>query len=99
MFVFVEAQYAQENRIKFIPCLMEKSFRAQSWLGIIKGSNVHIDFSEPDNFRESFEELIREITFVEKKLSLRPRTYQNKTTKQKSNILLFFHFRRSYAST
>lgn len=69
----LEAQYAQENRIKFIPCLMEKSFRAQSWLGIIKGSNVHIDFSEAENFKRSFEELIREITFVEGKLSLQPR--------------------------
>lgn len=54
---------------------MEKSFRAQSWLGIIKGSNVHIDFSEAENFKRSFEELIREITFVEGKLSLQPRTY------------------------
>ncbi|CAF1447334.1 unnamed protein product [Rotaria sordida] len=50
----LEAEYAAENRIKFIPCLMEQSFRAQSWLGIIK-------------------ELIRQITYVEKKLSLQPR--------------------------
>ncbi|CAF0804708.1 unnamed protein product [Rotaria sp. Silwood1] len=69
----LEAEYAAENRVKFIPCLMEKSFRAESWLGIIKGSNVHIDFSSPEDFDESLEELIRQITFVEKKLSLQPR--------------------------
>ncbi|CAF3657426.1 unnamed protein product [Rotaria sordida] len=69
----LEAEYAAENRIKFIPCLMEQSFRAQSWLGIIKGSNVHIDFSSSEDFDQSFEELIRQITYVEKKLSLQPR--------------------------
>ncbi|CAF2708983.1 unnamed protein product [Rotaria sp. Silwood2] len=69
----LEAEYAAENRIKFIPCLMEESFRAESWLGIIKGSNVHIDFSLLENFDQSFEELIRQITYVEKKLSLQPR--------------------------
>ncbi|CAF1313511.1 unnamed protein product [Rotaria magnacalcarata] len=69
----LEAEYAAENRIKFIPCLMEKSFRAQSWLGIIKGSNYHIDFSAPEDFDKSFDELIRQITHVEKKLSLQPR--------------------------
>ena len=74
-FSIVEAEYAAENRIKFIPCLMEKSFRAQSWLGIIKGSNYHIDFSSPENFDESLDELVRQITHVEKKLSMQPRKY------------------------
>ncbi|CAF3444395.1 unnamed protein product [Rotaria socialis] len=69
----LEAEYAAENRIKFIPCLMEKSFRAQSWLGIIKGSNYHIDFSELEDFDKSFGELIRQITHVERKLSVQPR--------------------------
>ena len=54
---------------------MEKSFRAQSWLGIIKGSNYHIDFSSPENFDESLDELVRQITHVEKKLSMQPRKY------------------------
>jgi len=52
---------------------MEKSFRAQSWLGIIKGSNFHIDFSSPEDFNQSFEELIRQITYIENQLSLQPR--------------------------
>jgi len=72
---YVEAEYAAENRIKFIPCLMEASFRAESWLGIIKGANVHIDFSSPDEFDESFEKLINQITHVERKLSLQPRKF------------------------
>jgi len=54
---------------------MEKSFRAQSWLGIIKGANVHIDFSSPEEFDESFEKLINQITHVERKLSLQPRKF------------------------
>ena len=52
---------------------MEKSFRAQSWLGIIKGSNMHVDFSSVDDFPQAFDELIRQITHVERKLSLQPR--------------------------
>lgn len=54
---------------------MEKSFRAESWLGIIKGSNYHIDFSTSTEFDLSFEELIRQITHVEKRLSLQPRKF------------------------
>ena len=65
--------YAAEKRIKFIPCLMEKDFRAESWLGIIKGDNVHVDFSEPEQFDESFEQLIRQINYVETRLSIQPR--------------------------
>jgi hypothetical protein len=54
---------------------MEGSFRAESWLGIIKGSNVHIDFSVPEDFNNSFDKLIHQITHVEKKLSLQPRKF------------------------
>lgn len=78
---FIEAEYAAENRIKFIPCLMEASFRAESWLGIIKGSNYHIDFSSTENFNQSFVELIRQITLVERKLSLQPRKFKNYSEK------------------
>ncbi|CAF5043408.1 unnamed protein product [Rotaria magnacalcarata] len=69
----LEAEYAAEKRIKFIPCLMEKSFRAESWLGIIKGSSLHVDFSSNAEFDESFNELIRLITNIEKQLCLNPR--------------------------
>ena len=54
---------------------MESEFRPQSWLGIIKGANVHVDFSSPNQFDESFAELIRQITYVERKLSLQPRAF------------------------
>jgi len=33
--LFLEAEYAAEKRIKFIPCLMEEEFHPKSWLGII----------------------------------------------------------------
>lgn len=52
---------------------MEQSFRAESWLGIIKGANMHVDFSNPDDFQDSLDELIRQITYIERKLSLQPR--------------------------
>lgn len=52
---------------------MEKNFRAESWLGIIMGANVHVDFSQPEDFDESFEKLIRQINYVETQLSLQPR--------------------------
>ena len=48
---------------------MEESFRPKSWLGIIKGSKVHIDFSLPDHFNQSFEQLLRQINLIEQKLS------------------------------
>ena len=54
---------------------MEKDFRAQSWLGIIKGANVHVDFSCPENFDSSFNDLIRQIDYIERQLSLRPRMF------------------------
>ncbi|CAF0976644.1 unnamed protein product [Rotaria sordida] len=75
----LEAEYAAENHIKFIPCLMEEAFRPKSWLGIIIGlfiyysSNFHIDFSSSNNFDQSFEQLIRQITYIEKQISLQPR--------------------------
>ncbi|CAF1357511.1 unnamed protein product [Adineta steineri] len=62
----LEAEYAVKNLIKCTPCLMEEKFQPKSWLGIIKGSNVHIGFSSQDDFDESFEQLIRQITFIEK---------------------------------
>lgn len=64
--MFLEVEYAFKKRIKFIPCLMEEAFRPQSWLGIIKGSNIHIDFSSLNDFNQSFEQLIRQINFIEK---------------------------------
>ena len=54
---------------------MERSFRPEHWLGIIKGSNFHIDFSSPDDFDQAFELLIRQITHVENRLSLQPREF------------------------
>ncbi|CAF3993821.1 unnamed protein product [Adineta steineri] len=69
----LKAEYAVKNLIKCTPCLMEEKFQPRSWLGVIKGSNVHVDFSSQDDFDESFEQLIRQITFIEKQLSIQPR--------------------------
>ncbi|CAM4787701.1 unnamed protein product [Rotaria magnacalcarata] len=69
----LEAEYAAEKRIRFIPCMMEKSFRAESWLGVIKGSSLHVDFSVHEKFEESFKELIRLISQIEKQLCVQPR--------------------------
>ncbi|CAF4097832.1 unnamed protein product [Rotaria magnacalcarata] len=69
----LEAEYAAEKRIRFIPCMMEKSFRAESWRGVIKGSSLHVDFSVHEKFEESFKELIRLISQIEKQLCVQPR--------------------------
>ncbi|CAF2153650.1 unnamed protein product [Rotaria magnacalcarata] len=71
----LEAEYAAEKRIRFIPCMMEKSFRAESWRGVIKGSSLHVDFSVHEKFEESFKELIRLISQIEKQLCVQPRKF------------------------
>jgi hypothetical protein len=43
--------------------LMQSGYKASGWLGIIKGSNVHIDFTKT-LFEEAFDLLVREIKNV-----------------------------------
>jgi hypothetical protein len=43
--------------------LMEQGYKPLGWLGIIKGSNLHIDFSKL-SFEVAFRSLLREIEAV-----------------------------------
>lgn len=72
----IEAEYAVEKQVKCIPCFMQKPFDLQgSSLGIIKGANLHIDFSAVDKYDESLKILINEITHTETELNIRPRKF------------------------
>jgi len=47
----------------YIPMIMQSGYKASGWLGIIKGSKVHIDFTKK-LFGEAFDLLIHEIKNV-----------------------------------
>jgi hypothetical protein len=51
--------------------MMEEGFRPRGGLGIIKCDLLHIEFFHEDKFDESFERLIAEINFIEKKLGIK----------------------------
>jgi len=52
---------------------MEESFHPTGWLDFIVGSHNKVDFSNPDNFDDSFGKLIKNITNIEKELCINPR--------------------------
>ncbi len=66
----VEVLYTDKRHVDFIPCLMEPSYKPHGWLGIIIRDQLYIDFSSPDNFDASFEELVAEIQAIEDRLPL-----------------------------
>ncbi|CAF4329879.1 unnamed protein product, partial [Adineta steineri] len=71
--ILVAMAQAIENSYIILLCINQQYYESDSYrLGIIKGSNVHVDFSSQDDFDESFEQLIRQITFIEKQLSIQP---------------------------
>jgi hypothetical protein len=59
----LEATYTFENRIDFIPCRLQDSYRPDDWLGMIISNNLYIDFSSPNDFDHSFKKLIDEIEY------------------------------------
>ncbi|CAF3982670.1 unnamed protein product [Rotaria magnacalcarata] len=77
--VSIEAEDIAIKRIKFIPCFMEEPFPLEDWLQFLVGSNVWIDFSKADEFNDSFEQLIKEITVIEDKLATYPRETPSNT--------------------
>jgi hypothetical protein len=69
---FVEALYTDKKHIDFIPCVFEKLYEPEGWLGILIRDQLYIDFSSPDNFDAVFEELIAEIQAIENRLPVSP---------------------------
>ncbi len=61
---------------------MQSGYKASGWLGIIKGSNVHIDFTKT-LFEEAFDLLVREIKNVRISLG----ADENDRTNSKSHFL------------
>ncbi len=71
----IEAKDVAIKQINFIPCFMEEPYPPEDWLAFIIGSNTRIDFSKIDKFDDSFKELIKQITFIEERLSTNPRKF------------------------
>ncbi|CAF1219607.1 unnamed protein product, partial [Didymodactylos carnosus] len=86
-----EAEYTAENYIPFIPCMMQENFRCESWLGIIKGSQLHIDFATLP-FNDAFQLLINEIKHIESQTPneiysrVRPSQYERQDSATLSNF-------------
>ncbi|XP_015780024.1 PREDICTED: uncharacterized protein LOC107357902 isoform X3 [Acropora digitifera] len=57
-----EAEYAYELRKKIIPLMMEKNFKPDGWLGIIKGTKLYMHFEKDP--REGIQQLLKEIKNV-----------------------------------
>ncbi|UJR20570.1 hypothetical protein I4U23_023696 [Adineta vaga] len=68
-----EAEDICIKQIKFIPCFMEDPYTPDSWLALLLGANIRIDFSNNDKFDESFKDLIKQISFIEEELATNPR--------------------------
>lgn len=71
IYTFIELKYIVTHNIKFIPCIMEKSFHPTAWLDFIVNDHRHIDFSEEDKFDDSFNELIQIMYYIEKELGIK----------------------------
>lgn len=56
-----EAEYAYQLRKQIIPLMMEPRFQPHSWLGIIMGTKLWIDFREARNIETGTSHLIREL--------------------------------------
>ncbi|CAF1375035.1 unnamed protein product, partial [Rotaria sordida] len=65
-----EVKYTDKIHMNFIPCLLEAGYQPRSWLGVIIGDQLYIDFSPPNNFATAFEELIAEIKAIENRLQI-----------------------------
>ncbi|CAF1032754.1 unnamed protein product [Didymodactylos carnosus] len=55
-----EAQYAFKRNLIIIPVLIQRSYKADGWLGLIVGSLLYIDFTKYE-FQQAYNMLIREI--------------------------------------
>lgn len=56
-----EAEYAFDKGKVMIPLLMQKGYKPDGWLGILKGSKLYIDFSGKYSFEEQIQKLLAEL--------------------------------------
>lgn len=59
---------------------MEKPFQLVNWLNLLIGRRLWVDFSESEQYDDSFRQLFNEITTIEEEIFINPR-------------MLFFHFK------
>ena len=60
-FIISEAEYAFALQKPIIPLLMEKNYKPDGWLGILKGSKLFFDFSGKYPYEKKLEDLIKEL--------------------------------------
>ena len=56
-----ECEYASKRRKPIVPLLLQHRYDPDGWLGIIKGTKLHFDFSVEEKFEPSLQGLLREI--------------------------------------
>ena len=62
LFLFLsECEYAYEQGKRIVPLLLQHRYKPNGWLGIVKGTKLHFDFSVETKFEASLYGLLREI--------------------------------------
>jgi hypothetical protein len=64
-----EAEYAFQLKKKIIPIVVDPNYTAHGWLGIIKGTKLHIDFTKVP-FDEAMKKLVWEIEAAFKSIQM-----------------------------
>lgn len=71
--------YSKEKQEKFIPIVLERSEEGEPFLPIYLSSRKYIDFSQEEDFEDSYEDLLRNIleapSIPKPKLGLKPPAY------------------------
>ena len=57
-----ELNYGDSIDTSIVPCMVQPDFRAKGWLGLLTAGMLWIDFRNPDNFDNSIQSLVKEIT-------------------------------------
>ncbi|CAF1545704.1 unnamed protein product [Adineta ricciae] len=68
-----EAERISIKQIKFIPCIMEDNYIPSERMSLLLGANIKINFSDTNQFNESFQNLRQQITYIEEELATSPR--------------------------
>ena len=56
-----EAEYAFALQKPIIPLLMERHYKPDGWLGILRGSKLFFDFSGKYPYEKKLDELVKEL--------------------------------------
>lgn len=56
-----ELSYADDNEIPIVPVMLQRNWKATSWLGLVTAGLLWIDFRNSDNIETRIESLAKEI--------------------------------------